>query len=199
MRSNTRVRRQPDAQIQVAGLARRRFHVRLRRRRGRASRRRRPAGMRTSTVRACAVVRHGQPARRAVVGVLEPQLDLLLDVAARRAGRAPGRRAAARVAGPGPAALAPPKNVWKKSENGSASPNISRISSSVIVRKPPGRPGCRASARGRRHPPSGAGLLVHPPVGAELVVFLALLRIAEDLVGLVDLLEARLGRLVARD
>src|SRR5947208_3108437 len=33
--------------------------------------------------------------------------------------------------------IAPPKNVWKKSENGSASPNISRISSSVIVRKPP--------------------------------------------------------------
>src|SRR5205823_3723578 len=32
---------------------------------------------------------------------------------------------------------APPKKVWKKSENGSASPNISRISSSVIVRKPP--------------------------------------------------------------
>ena len=40
-------------------------------------------------------------------------------------------------------------------------------------------------------------LLVHAPVGAELVVLLALLRIAEDLVRLVDLLELRLGRLVA--
>ena len=35
-----------------------------------------------------------------------------------------------------------------------------------------------------------ARLLVLPPVGAELVVLLALLGIAEDLVGLVDLLEA---------
>src|SRR5438445_300647 len=33
------------------------------------------------------------------------------------------------------------------------------------------------------------GLLVEPPVGAELVVLLALLRIAKDLVCLVDLLE----------
>ena len=40
-------------------------------------------------------------------------------------------------------------------------------------------------------------LLVHPPVGAELVVLLALLGVAEHLVGLVDLLELRLGGLVA--
>src|SRR6185312_16283571 len=40
-------------------------------------------------------------------------------------------------------------------------------------------------------------LFVHPPVGAELVVLAALLRIAQDLVGLVDLLEASLGRFVA--
>src|SRR5262249_19717872 len=41
-------------------------------------------------------------------------------------------------------------------------------------------------------------LLVHPPVRAELVVLLALRWIAEDFVRLVDLLEARLRRLVAR-
>src|SRR5262249_38845852 len=43
----------------------------------------------------------------------------------------------------------------------------------------------------------GASLLVGAPVRAQFVVFLALRRIAEDLVGLVDLLEAGLGRLVA--
>ena len=41
-------------------------------------------------------------------------------------------------------------------------------------------------------------LLVHPPVRAELVVFLALVGIAEHLVRLVDLLELRLGGLVPR-
>ena len=40
-------------------------------------------------------------------------------------------------------------------------------------------------------------LFVLAPVGAELVVFPPLLGIAEDLVGLVDLLEARLSALVA--
>src|SRR5581483_9650975 len=44
----------------------------------------------------------------------------------------------------------------------------------------------------------GAGLLVHPPVGAELVVLLALFGIPEDLVRLVDFLELRLRALVAR-
>jgi hypothetical protein len=90
--------------------------------------------------------------------------------------------------------------VLKKSENGFSVPNISRISSSLIVRKPPGPPPAHvhrpaavieAGAAGR------APLLVHPPVGAQLVVLLPLLRIAEHLVGLVDFLELRLGRLVA--
>src|SRR5262245_10778936 len=44
----------------------------------------------------------------------------------------------------------------------------------------------------------GTSLLVHPPVGAELVVLLTFGRIAENFVGLVDLLEARFGGLVAR-
>src|SRR6185295_1677454 len=42
------------------------------------------------------------------------------------------------------------------------------------------------------------GLFVGAPVGAELVVLLALGRIAEDLVGLVDLFEFRFGRFVTR-
>jgi hypothetical protein len=44
----------------------------------------------------------------------------------------------------------------------------------------------------------GAGLLVHPPVRAQLVVLLPLVRIAQDFVRLVDLLELALRRLVAR-
>src|SRR6185369_17911200 len=43
-----------------------------------------------------------------------------------------------------------------------------------------------------------AGLFVGTPVGAELVVFLALGGIAEHFVRLGEILEARLGRLVAR-
>jgi hypothetical protein len=42
-----------------------------------------------------------------------------------------------------------------------------------------------------------AGLLVHAPVRAELVVLLPLLGIAEHFVGFVDFLEARFRGLVA--
>src|SRR5262249_58936880 len=45
---------------------------------------------------------------------------------------------------------------------------------------------------------AGARLLVGAPVRAELVVLLAFGGIAEHFIGFVDLLEARLGRLVAR-
>jgi hypothetical protein len=41
------------------------------------------------------------------------------------------------------------------------------------------------------------GLLVVPPVGAQFVVLAPLLRIAKHFVGLVDLLEARFGGLIA--
>src|SRR6185503_19745881 len=44
---------------------------------------------------------------------------------------------------------------------------------------------------------AGPRLLVRAPVRPELVIFLALGRIAEDFIGLVDLLELVLGRLVA--
>src|SRR5262249_55890250 len=44
---------------------------------------------------------------------------------------------------------------------------------------------------------AGAGLFVHAPVGTELVVLFPLLGVAEDLVGLVDPFELRLGRLIA--
>src|SRR5581483_10421243 len=53
----------------------------------------------------------------------------------------------------------------------------------------------------RRPSPSSPGalpLFVAAPVGAELVVLLSLLGVGEDVVRLVDLLEALLGRLVVR-
>jgi hypothetical protein len=46
-------------------------------------------------------------------------------------------------------------------------------------------------------PCGAASLLIGPPVAAQLVVELALLGIGEDLVGLVDLLEAALSRGIA--
>src|SRR5258706_186293 len=68
---------------------------------------------------------------------------------------------------------------------------------------PAARPAAEGPAQGcpSRPPawPAGCpGLFVHPPVRAELVVLLPLLRIPEHLVGFVDLLELRLGRLVRR-
>ena len=73
----------------------------------------------------------------------------------------------------------------------------------VIVRKPPPAPPPKFTfhwpgRRPIRRPASRrAGLLVHPPVRSQLVVFLPLVGIAEHFVGLVDLLEFRFGRLVA--
>src|SRR5207245_3996346 len=57
-------------------------------------------------------------------------------------------------------------------------------------------PGAACAGSGTWRGPR-AGLLVHPPVGAQLVVLLPLGGIAKDLVGLVNLLELGLGRLVA--
>src|SRR5262249_18000663 len=54
----------------------------------------------------------------------------------------------------------------------------------------------RSAVAGAR--PARPGLLVHPPVRAELVVLAALVGVAEHLVRLVDFLELRLGGLVAR-
>ena len=77
-------------------------------------------------------------------------------------------------------------------------PNISAISSSVIVRKPPPPRPPNGDPPPYGLPAPRRRVLVHAPVGAELVVLLALRRIAQHLVGFVHLLELRLGRLVAR-
>jgi hypothetical protein len=110
-------------QIQIPGLSRRHARRRLRRARTRA----RPSPLRESNVdRAVLAVagRHQTP-HRAGIRFLERQIDRRLEVvAALRSRRLPDARVPARA----------PKNVWKKSENGSPSPNISCISSGVIVR-----------------------------------------------------------------
>ena len=144
-------------------------------------------------------------AGRAVIRLFERQLDFVLDVAALlRARRAPlPRRGRLRAAPP------PPKNVRKKSENGSSFPNSSCISSSVIVRYAarPAHvdvPGAAARRTAAERVAAGEALalllrlFVLAPVRPELVVLPPLVRVAEHLVRLVDFLEARLGRLVAR-
>src|SRR4029453_17136885 len=52
----------------------------------------------------------------------------------------------------------------------------------------------RSATRAR----SGTGLLVHPPVRAELIVLFPLLRVAQNFVRLVDVLELGFRRLVVR-
>ena len=131
-----RMRRLPDPQIRDRPAARRPSPARPRRRRARASRRRRRpesarrpcapgrrAGSRSGASRPCTGprARARAPARCRVRGAAAARL------------RARPARTSPRLLG----RALPPKKVWKKSENGFASPNISRISSSVIVRKPP--------------------------------------------------------------
>src|SRR6185436_20116367 len=58
---------------------------------------------------------------------------------------------------------------------------------------PSGREASRSALRS-----AAAGLFVHPPVGAQLVVLLPLIGIAKDFVRFVNFLDAILSRLVAR-
>ena len=109
----------------------------------------------------------------------------------RRAARSRGRsRGHSRGRWRRPRPCRPPKKVRKKSlkpERSAASPwNSKRIAARAATAG-------RSGEAGEGSAPGSAGPLVGRPVGAELVVGLALLRIGEDLVGLADLLEALLG------
>src|SRR5206468_4214489 len=146
-----------------------------------------------------AVLLDRQPPGRAVIRILERELDFLLHVA-------PGARAA-RPAAPPPRALA-----------GAAKERLEEVGKRVLVAEHlahlifghrPEAAALRAAAAAEMHVPAaelrriepgaaGAGLFVSPPVGAELVVLLPLCRVAQDLVGLVDFLEAGFGGLVPR-
>src|SRR5262249_93994 len=155
------------------------------------------------------IVLDGDPARRPVIAVLERQLDLLLDVAAvmrlRRARRAAAAAARARLA----------------RRAGASEERLEEIGERVVVaehlvhlfrrHRPVAALAAGPAAAEMGVPPAAAELtrieagaagararlFVGAPVGAQLVVLLALGRIAEDFVRLVDLLELGLGRLVA--
>ena len=152
-----------------------------------------------------AVVLQRQAPHGAMVGIVETEHDLLFDVpafprsaGARAAPAPPGvfthraRRAAEeRVEevreGVGIAKHVPHLFFAHRPE--AAGPGT-RSATEVDIPSAALRPGARTARR--------AGLFVHAPVGAKLVVFLPLGGIAQDLVRLVDLLELGLGRLVAR-
>src|SRR5204863_9118007 len=136
-----------------------------------------------------------EPARRALKRVLEAELELVLDVAAlpgaARAARPP---AAARIL-----ALARPseEGVEEIGERIGVAEHLAHLFRAHRAEAAAARraaeidvPRVAALEPAARR---AAGLLVHAPVGPELVVFFSLLRIAEHLVRLVHLLELRLG------
>src|SRR5262249_36230512 len=142
-----------------------------------------------------AVQRDRQPPLRSGERVLERQLDLLFDVAA-------GARAAARPAGAASAAqILVDVHAAAAAEEGLGEIRYRVAAAGPAEHLAPFFFGHRAvaaraaAAAAEVHVPAAAGarervaalragLLVHPPVGAELVVLLPLLRIAEDLVRL---------------
>src|ERR1041385_2927287 len=147
-----------------------------------------------------AVVFQRQTTSAAVIGILERQLDLVLDIAALA-------RACAGATCPGAGgAFAAAESAAE--EGGKEVGERILISQHLLHFFLRHRPEAAAAARaaeidvplapGKRIWSAGAfGLFVRTPVRAKLVVLLALGGIAEDLVGLVDLLELGVGRLVA--
>src|ERR1700681_2412086 len=193
------MRRQPDAEVQIAGRRAAGAGLAL----GRDSYAREVADARRNpdiNGPCVPVVLDGQPARRAAVRVREPERDLLLDIAALLRGpRPPATAAAARLV----------------LGSGAAEERVAEVREWIGVAEqlahflfghgadPAPWSAPEADVPGGilltgRALTAGAGLFVHPPVGAELVVFLALLRIAEHFVRFVDLLELRLGGLLVR-
>src|SRR5262245_4114172 len=195
------VRRQTDAEIQVAGLstvgalftfAGHPYPRSL------ADSGRNPDVDRTSV----AVVLDREPHHLAAVGVLERQLDLLLDIAplARTALAAPTRPA------PSGVVLAAHRAAEERLEEIGERVRVSEHLAHFVfghraeAALAAARPSCAPVELARVESlesgaAGGAGLLVGAPVRAELVVFLPFLGIAEHLVGFVDFLELRLGRL----
>src|SRR6185436_13138229 len=147
-----------------------------------------------------AIVLDREAACCAVVEILEAEVDLLLDVAAGAGARARTALAASRSARArtsaaeegleevGERVLAPEHLVHFFLRHRAVA---AAAAATAEIDVPAARALARIEALAR-------GLLVLPPVRAELVVLLALVGVAEDLVGLVDLLELRLGGLVAR-
>ena len=144
------------------------------------------------------VVLDGEAPRGAAVGVFEIQIDFLLDVAT-------GARGAAAAAAGAPAGgflftrSAAEERMEEIGEGIGLAEHFAHFffghravaAAARRLTAEVGAPAAGSGATGRR-----TGLLVLSPVGAELVVFLALGCVAEHFIGLVELLEAPLGRLV---
>jgi hypothetical protein len=152
--------------------------------------------------RVAAVLDRDAPGR-AVEGLLERQLDRMLDVASLLAARRPAAR---------PAAFARPARA-------AAEERLEEIRERILIAEEilhllfghrpvaagaathvdgPGAALTRGVAERRTRPRLSLllRLLVHPPVGAQLVVLFPLVGIAEHFVRFVDLLELPLGGLV---
>src|SRR5581483_6247745 len=148
-----------------------------------------------------------QPARGAVIRVLQPELELVLHIAsgARRRAAAPRAGAPSRLARRTRAAEERLEEIRERVRVAEHLPHLvfghrAEAAAAAARVDVPAAAGelARIEAAEAAGPGRGAGLLVCAPVGAELVVLAALLRIAEDFVRLVDLFELPLGGLVAR-
>src|SRR5688572_29502533 len=147
------------------------------------------------------VLREGESLRRAVVGVLERQLDLVFDVAARTLAHAATATNSGGSAGTTAAHSAAEERREEIREGiGVAEQLLHLFLSHRAVAAAPSAAADVDVEAAAEWPRAGlrARLLVHAPVGPELVVLLALLGIAEHFVGFVDFLEAGFSGLVAR-
>src|SRR5262245_2365725 len=122
------------------------------------------------------VVPQREPMRRSVVGILERQLDLVLDVTTRALSRA---RRSACATRPGPGRPSAEERCEEVGERVGIAEEFFHLL---------GRHGAEAAAAGATDIPAACewirpalrtSVFVHPPVGAELVVLLARLRIAQ--------------------
>ncbi len=138
-----------------------------------------------------------QDAGRAVIGLIERYLDLVFDVLATlRAGLAAEQglgSAIVKLARPLTGAAAENAAEKVRERPTTAKQILGRAIADVVRPASAGRPARPVKVIG-----AAALLLVAIPVGAQVVVFLALFRVGQDLVGLVDLFEAFLGLLVVR-
>src|SRR5215204_5316781 len=147
-----------------------------------------------------AVLRQRQTLRGAVVRVLERQLDLVLDVAARTLANAASR------AGSCTGARTTASHAAAAEERGEEIGEGVRVAEQLLhffLRHRAEAAASAGAANIEAAPERSAawlraGLFVHAPIRAQLVVLLPLFGIAQHFVSFVDFLEACFGGLVAR-